>query len=157
MPYKRTIPRTCEQCGTHFLANKYQVAKGHGRCCSKSCYAKQQVENPKYRYSDKDGYVMVPGKGQLRLREHRVIAETMLGRPLRADEVVHHINGVRDDNRPENLKVMSRSAHSRLHTIRDKQWSRQYRACIECGTTERPHNAHGLCWNCYKRLSRHAH
>lgn len=50
------------------------------------------------------------GKG-----EHRVIVERHLGRKLSKDEVVHHINGNKLDNRIENLKVVSRAEHKRLH------------------------------------------
>jgi len=47
--------------------------------------------------------------------EHKLIAERLIGRPLRDDEVVHHINGDKTDNRPENLMVMTRSEHMKLH------------------------------------------
>lgn len=47
--------------------------------------------------------------------EHDLVAEEMLGRQLKPDEVVHHRNGKRDDNRLENLEVMTRSDHAREH------------------------------------------
>lgn len=56
-------------------------------------------------YTDTNGYVVErDSEGQKILQHRRVMAEVM-GRPLAAHENVHHINGIRDDNRPENLEL----------------------------------------------------
>ncbi len=49
--------------------------------------------------------------------EHRLIIAENIGRPLRRDEIVHHINGIRDDNRLVNLVVMSRQRHYLISSI----------------------------------------
>lgn len=62
---------------------------------------------PDHPKSTKDGYVM----------EHDLIMECLIGRHLRDYEVVHHKNKIRDDNRKENLQLMTKSEHARLHII----------------------------------------
>ncbi len=63
---------------------------------------------PYHPYSSKTGYVM----------EHRLAMEKHVKRFLRKDEHVHHVNGIREDNRLENLELMDNKEHNRFHAIR---------------------------------------
>lgn len=54
-------------------------------------------------------------RGTYAAKQHRRLMEKIIGRKLKPDEDVHHINGIRDDNEPKNLMVMKHSDHLRLH------------------------------------------
>ncbi len=72
------------------------------------------------------GYITIyspthPNNNQGYVFEHRLVAEKKLGRYLNKDEIVHHINHVKDDNRPENLMVVKRGEHVTNHFAEGKR------------------------------------
>lgn len=102
------------------------------------------------------GYVRV-NKGNGRVLEHVWMVEQHIGRKLTSDECVHHINGVKHDNRLENLQLMTKSEHMTLHGYARKiaTWARKHTSCVECGTTDIKHRGRGFCIRCYGFWFRH--
>ena len=107
--------KDCATCGRAFV----QIGKGRQRLfCSLPCWG-ISVRKPTVI---KNGYALVLMPRHPRadaygyVRQHRLVMESSIGRPLAAREVVHHRNGIKTDNRIENLELIADNAtHIRSH------------------------------------------
>lgn len=129
---KTPVVKDCEYCGKEMRLKPSQAGI---RYCSKLCDGlgrtkrpMERMHNGKAARQDRQGYVMVwqpdhPNKSFHGWQyEHRLVAEQTVGRYLRSDEHVHHINGVKHDNAIENLAVMDGVDHAILSSIAYREW-----------------------------------
>jgi hypothetical protein len=108
---------------------------GYGKKMSDSVRKKISLKtrgenNPNWtggRQKTSRGYILVYcpdhplANNRGRVYEHRLVAEKMLGRYLGKEEIVHHLNEIRDDNRPENIFVCRDAIHHKsMHKIISK-------------------------------------
>lgn len=107
----------CKYCGKPFYSTRNEF-------CSKECvYAYRKDHGEHHPYFEK-GYLVEYKNGynvKGNAKQHRLIMEKEIGRRLGRDEVVHHKNGIKTDNRIENLQIMTRSEHSKYHRMIERQ------------------------------------
>ena len=105
--------RKCKNCNKDFVTNPAYITrrKSAGIFCTRLCMD-TYIKNNKTAVVGTDGYVHV-GKD----RQHRQIVEKALGRKLLKREYIHHINGIKTDNRIENLQVVSPREHGLIHAL----------------------------------------
>jgi len=134
---RRGEARKCLVCGADIYVQPNQVRHGEGRYCSVACKVAGTTgreTRPGGTYVRKDGYRIVKVGVRKYQLEHRLVVEADLGRPLRSDEEVHHLNGDKLDNRAENLEVLSPTDHQHRHgaSVRARR-TRVTFTCQHCG------------------------
>lgn len=111
---------TCQVCGKclvrdqkRFCSHKcvWVVIKDKVRAAALTPEAIKKRADRKRGSGKWNGYIK-----RNRRHEHRSVAEQILGRPLRRGEIVHHKDGLKRNNAPENLEVIpSQAEHARRH------------------------------------------
>jgi len=98
--------KICKKCKKEFWVSYSKEKYHHPRYCSRKCVYPTEPG----KSLSTDGYYIKNGK-----KIHRIIMEEKIGRKLLSSEIVHHINEDKLDNRLENLQLMTRKEHNKLH------------------------------------------
>lgn len=119
------INKICEVCKSTFSIHRYRIlsAKTCGDKCRSDRHSKV-LRNSGEGWVNKNGYRYVMQDRKMVL-EHRLVVEKYYSIKLKRSQAVHHKNHQRTDNRIENLEIMDRSTHARMHIMENRPWQYQ--------------------------------
>ena len=138
--------KICKNCAKSYTPSRYKIKTS--RFCSIKCRQKGNGTSGSRKHAN-----LTRGRGKsnnyIKFQSghlHRHIAEKKIGRTLKKNEIVHHLNGNKHNNKPSNLIIMTNAAHSRLHSTKNRK-------CVifNCGMK---HLALNLCSKHYYREKR---
>ena len=113
----------CSFCKKDIPVMQSRAEKHNNHFCNILCHHKYMHEKPNRVVNGfwyENGYKVISVKSKKQgKKEHIKVMEEHIGRSITKNEVVHHINEVKDDNRIDNLQLMTRSEHARLHRLQD--------------------------------------
>ncbi len=124
------VTLTCEGCSRAFVRTKSDIAPWTvHHYCSRECAFRAQRwdKHPTWKGGTiiQNGYVLIRVPNGYK-RVHVMMAEKVVGRPLRKGEVVHHINCDPSDNRPSNLLICTVAYHKWLHYEMARRYAREH-------------------------------
>lgn len=115
------VPKDCKHCGKRLVRGDREQAWDwkSRKFCDQECYFSHNRGVNHWAFLPggsvrPDGYVRVAAAGG-RKYLHRLVAEKVLGRPLRTDEHIHHKDGVKTHNEFSNFEITSNSGHRQMH------------------------------------------